>query len=371
MEVLRAQAIISRTYVLRQSLNRSARGYDVTDSVSDQVYRGAGVETAWTNQAVQSTRGEVLIYGKDLAFTPFHSDSGGHTANNADVWDRVLPYLGGVPEPRNYQSPNAFWTARIPRARVEAALAKIGGGVGTLSEIRIAGVDKGGRATALTFIGPGGSKTVKSSLFRMAVGPNLLKSTMLTAGSGPISNLVPKPSSPPVFSLVNGAVLSEVGESDGVPDASEAADDGLPRVPVPTSNEPLSPAQEKRLMSMTANGVFTTAELIDMLTNPNKKKGYLYLGFQRKGKPASQPAAKPPRTTVVPPVPVPARPSPPPLPGGAAIVREGDVFIFRGRGWGHGVGLSQWGALALAGEGWTAERILEHYYPGTHVKSSR
>ena len=373
MEALRAQAIISRTYILRQSLNRSSRGYDVTDSVSDQVYRGAGVETARTNQAVQSTRGEVLIYGKDLAFTPFHSDSGGHTANNADVWGRVLPYLGGVPEPRDYQSPNAFWTARIPRARVEAALAKIGGGVGTVSEIRIAGVDKGGRSTALTFIGPGGSKTVKSSLFRMAVGPNLLKSTMLTSGSGPISSPVPKQPSPPVPSLVDSIALPEVRESDWVPDASEAADGGLPRVPVPTSNEPLSLAQEKRLTSMTADGVFTTAELIDMLTNPNKKKGYLYLGFQRKGKgkPAPQPAANPPRKAVVPPAPVPARPSPPPLSGGGAIAREGDVFIFRGRGWGHGVGLSQWGALTLAGEGWTAERILEHYYPGTHVKSSR
>ena len=372
-EALRVQAIISRTYVLRQSLNRSARGYDVTDSVSDQVYRGAGVETARTNQAVQSTRGEVLIYGKDLAFTPFHSDSGGHTANNADVWGRVLPYLGGVPEPRDYQSPNASWMARIPRARVEAALAKIGGGVGTLSEIRIAGVDKGGRATALTFIGPGGSKTVKSSLFRMAVGPNLLKSTMLTSGSGPISSPVPKRPSPPVPSLVDSVALPEVKESDWVPDASGSTDGGLPRVPVPTSNEPLSLAQEKRLTSMTADGVFTTAELIDMLTNPNKKKGYLYLGFQRKGKgkPAPQPAANPPRKAVVPPAPVPARPSPPPLSGGGAIAREGDVFIFRGRGWGHGVGLSQWGALALAGEGWTAERILEHYYPGTHVKSSR
>ena len=61
---------------------------------------------------------------------------------------------------------------------------------------------------------------------------------------------------------------------------------------------------------------------------------------------------------------------------GAIILRFifvffGDVFIFRGRGWGHGIGLFQWGALTLAGEGWTAERILEHYYPGTHVKSSR
>ena len=69
---------------------------------------------------------------------------------------------------------------------------------------------------------------------------------------------------------------------------------------------------------------------------------------------------------------VPARSVEPPLPStGAAIVREGDTFIFRGSGWGHGVGLSQWGTLALAKAGWNAERILELYYPGTDVKRYR
>ena len=358
-EALRVQAIISRTYALRQSLNRAARGYDVTDTVSDQVYRGAGVETSRTNQAVQSTEGEIIVYGKELAFTPFHSDSGGHTANNADVWGKVLPYLGGVREPKDYRSPNASWTVRIPRSGVEAALAKIGSGVGAVSAIRIAGTDKGGRATLLTFVGSAGSKTVKSSLFRMAVGPNLLKSTMLDAGRTPLSL-------PPA----NGVgTLPEIKESDWLPEASHAADGGLPRVPVPTSNEPLSPEQETRLTQMTEEGVFSTAELIDMLTNPNKKKGYLYLGLQRGGsgggKRTSQPAT-PPRK------PKPSDPAAPsPRGGGTAIAREGDAFVFKGRGWGHGVGLSQWGTLALADDGWTAERILEHYYPGTRVKRVR
>ena len=36
-----------------------------------------------------------------------------------------------------------------------------------------------------------------------------------------------------------------------------------------------------------------------------------------------------------------------------------------GRGWGHGVGLSQWGAYARARQGWDARRILGYYYPGT------
>ena len=34
-------------------------------------------------------------------------------------------------------------------------------------------------------------------------------------------------------------------------------------------------------------------------------------------------------------------------------------------GFGHGAGLSQAGAVDLAGRGWSLERILSHYYPGT------
>jgi stage II sporulation protein D len=43
---------------------------------------------------------------------------------------------------------------------------------------------------------------------------------------------------------------------------------------------------------------------------------------------------------------------------------------FEGGGWGHGVGLCQWGMKALAERGWTAERIIAYYYPGTRVDVS-
>ena len=42
-----------------------------------------------------------------------------------------------------------------------------------------------------------------------------------------------------------------------------------------------------------------------------------------------------------------------------------DRWTFVGGGFGHGVGLSQAGAIDLADRGWTTERILSHYYPGT------
>jgi stage II sporulation protein D len=59
---------------------------------------------------------------------------------------------------------------------------------------------------------------------------------------------------------------------------------------------------------------------------------------------------------------------------GAAVVaatavsaRAGTTLIVTGHGWGHGVGLSQWGAYGYAKHGWSYRRILRHYYPGTQL----
>ena len=46
---------------------------------------------------------------------------------------------------------------------------------------------------------------------------------------------------------------------------------------------------------------------------------------------------------------------------------EGDVIRMSGLGYGHGVGLAQWGAHALAQRGWPAEEIALHYYRGLRV----
>jgi stage II sporulation protein D len=43
------------------------------------------------------------------------------------------------------------------------------------------------------------------------------------------------------------------------------------------------------------------------------------------------------------------------------------VFVITGRGWGHGVGLSQYGALGFARQGSGYEEILAHYYQGTEL----
>jgi len=46
------------------------------------------------------------------------------------------------------------------------------------------------------------------------------------------------------------------------------------------------------------------------------------------------------------------------------LVAQSPTFVIQGRGFGHGVGMSQWGAVALARQNWNYAQILSHYYRG-------
>lgn len=49
------------------------------------------------------------------------------------------------------------------------------------------------------------------------------------------------------------------------------------------------------------------------------------------------------------------------------VAYTGDEFVFTCRGYGHGVGMSQYGADYMARQGFSWEEILMHYYPGTEI----
>jgi stage II sporulation protein D len=52
-----------------------------------------------------------------------------------------------------------------------------------------------------------------------------------------------------------------------------------------------------------------------------------------------------------------------------ALVWSPATLVFSGHGWGHGVGLSQWGAYGYAKHGDTYDQMIAHYYPGTDLES--
>jgi stage II sporulation protein D len=51
-----------------------------------------------------------------------------------------------------------------------------------------------------------------------------------------------------------------------------------------------------------------------------------------------------------------------------SVTASDDQFVFQGRGYGHGVGLCQWGAQGLAKAGKSWQEILLYYYPGAALR---
>jgi len=51
-----------------------------------------------------------------------------------------------------------------------------------------------------------------------------------------------------------------------------------------------------------------------------------------------------------------------------AGIAEASNAVFSGSGWGHGVGFSQYGSRSMADNGWSVERIIEHYFPDTEIR---
>ncbi len=49
---------------------------------------------------------------------------------------------------------------------------------------------------------------------------------------------------------------------------------------------------------------------------------------------------------------------------------EGFSLVINGKGWGHGLGLSQYGANSMAQAGYTYDQILKHYYTGVEISGS-
>ncbi|MBW4631399.1 MAG: SpoIID/LytB domain-containing protein [Iphinoe sp. HA4291-MV1] len=91
---LESQAIIARTYALRNLHRFAIDGYQLCADTHCQVYYGLSGVTPNTDQAIAATRGMVLTYRNELVDALYSSTTGGVTASFSDVWngdDR--PYL--------------------------------------------------------------------------------------------------------------------------------------------------------------------------------------------------------------------------------------------------------------------------------------
>lgn len=112
-DIFRIQAIISRTWALRNINKHQADGYHFCDHVHCQAYLNRCIRPDIMMGAIESS-GETLVDSTGaLIETPFHSNSGGETANSEDVWRTALPYLRSVTDTFSFHMRQSDWVKTI------------------------------------------------------------------------------------------------------------------------------------------------------------------------------------------------------------------------------------------------------------------
>ncbi|MBI5573876.1 MAG: SpoIID/LytB domain-containing protein [Elusimicrobia bacterium] len=232
-ESLNAQAVVARTYAIKNLGKHASSGFDLCSQTHCQVYGGFGSEDERSNKAVYNTAGEILKYNGEIINALYHSSCGGRTEDVKNVWNDSKTenpeYLMGVKCGFCEKDKWYNWSASISLKMIGSNLRSFGYKVGDVKKIKTAGRTSSDRVKEVLIEHSKGALWLRSNRFRMAMNPNVIRSTNFT------------------------------------------------------------------------------------------------------------------------------------------VKIKSGVAYFRGHGWGHGVGMCQWGAKGMAEDGWNYKKILKHYYLGTEI----
>ena len=170
-EAVKAQAIVARTYAVKNYDKRMKWGFNLYPTVDDQAYGGYEWENPNSNRAVDETEGKVITYDGELISGYYFSTSGGHTENSENVWGGTLGYLKGVPDP--YEPENlskTTWTVELTADEVEERLANYGVYVGDVINITPTEYSESGRVLELEIEGTDNTTVITKSKARTYLG---------------------------------------------------------------------------------------------------------------------------------------------------------------------------------------------------------
>ena len=164
---LRAQAVAARSYAL--SVQVSGNGFDLYDTVASQVYDGLSSEIASSNLAADATRGQVVMYGGQIAETFFSACSGGHTESVQNVFfGPPVPYLVGVPDPYDGACPLHTWKLEFSGPEISSKLSAYLDG--QLKQIVVTQRGASPRIVWARLVGTGGVTKIRGDQLASALG---------------------------------------------------------------------------------------------------------------------------------------------------------------------------------------------------------
>ena len=357
-EAQKAQAVAARTYSL--SLGVGFQIANVVDTTLSQVYSGIKGESAQSIAAVKATEGEILTYGGKAISAVFSSNAGGITADNAtEIWGNVTNYLASavVSPDSGPQEGKLNWhrvllengttgyirsdLLRDSGAENEAGIKLFevtGDGVAVRSSPQIltnvepvAKLNKGDKVVTLEIVP---EYTVYSWIEAPMTPDELLTAInkrAKTAIEGPLRTLEVSqtgPSGRAIEIKANGKVVDV-----GYPDNLRGALGGI----------------KSTLFKIEETGRISLIQSNGQTTEKTSSSGLQVQGANGVGSVSGN-------LTVM------------GADGKLRSVTPEPSFIISGQGYGHGLGMSQWGAKALADQGYDYQSILKYYYKDVTIE---
>lgn len=327
LEALKTQAVCARTYALRRLGYHGDRGFDVCNSDYCQVYRGAGNKypdygpSEVSDRAVEETAGQVLRYRGVLAETYYSSSHGGASEDAKNIWgsDTVneYPYLQGVVDPYeqlvndiNGRSP---WTVKYTSGELQSRLQGFGYGTRTTLDHLELTYSKLGNVLRVTVHWANG----QTNSFRSNGSGAARTDIRGTFGLNSIRF------------TINGQTVS--GGTSNTPQEGG----------FPVNGTESLPSLEGAYVISGSGTVSKVGEELYAVSGSGKPERVTEA--EEGGAAGSNE-------------------------GGGTVTVSGSTYTFNGGGWGHSVGMSQFGANAMAKQGFTYDEILTFYFPGTSVE---
>ena len=312
LEALKAQAVAARSYTLSLGTKHSAQHFDICDNIDCQVYQGRNKAGATTDAATDQTAGQVALYdGKPIqAF--FYSSNGGASESVSNVWgsnQSLYPYLTGKADP--YESSldlKNYWERSFTSAQIISKALKGYSVSGAIVSAAVTAYTDVGNPKTITFTDSAGKNYTVSSA-KVLSGLGLPSFRFGFAGGGAGQPAPAAPSTPSGTVTINGN--STVNSTSG-------------------------------LYVIDGNGNISALGGDVYVVTDSGTSQLDQAGGQDQGQSAGGEWSS------------------------SATVVNGSI-TFAGRGSGHNIGLSQYGAKAMAEQGRSYLEILQFYYTGITV----
>ncbi len=318
LEALKAQAVAARNYAYASLGKHEKWSFDLCNLQDCQVYGGASVERPRSNDAVDETRAKLLLYDGKPITAFFHSNSGGRTESSEYIWSEAVPYLRSVEDPYSLGQPSATWSKTYTKAQIDSILKSKGINIGPLIGIYITKKSPNGRVLETVFVGRDGDYVTSKEKVRYLLGTYDIRSTWFTIEGG--------------GSYDPGDPGNDGGTStEGTPSTLTVIST-IGKLQVPFRGLVIQGGSGKVTLGDSEGLVVLSASSVSTL-EPDMKVQTI--------------------TSVVEDV---------------QSVDSSEMLVFKGFGFGHGVGMSQWGAKAMADQGMSFAEILTHYYTNTWIQ---